>query len=199
MNLENLWESGKQIVEAGLSGMAEPWIIFSVLFLSTFLLEDVALAAGAILASNHTVSWEFAFLAVAGGIGLGDLGLYGLGKLCLRFPFLRNRYIEEKKIGLREAMVNRLAGAVLLARVIPGLRLFTYTASGFLNIPFWSFTFWVCTSVSIWTSALFFLSSALGNSFAKSLGLPVPVAVGLLVVVLAFLFPIFQFLKKRLA
>jgi membrane protein DedA with SNARE-associated domain len=193
------WESGKQLVEAGLTGMAEPWIIFVILFLTTFLLEDVALAAGAILASNHTVSWEFSFLAVAVGIGLGDLGLYGLGKLCLRFPFLRNRYIEEKKIGLREAMLNRLGSAVILARVIPGLRFFTYTASGFLSIPFWSFSFWVIIAVSAWTLALFWLSSALGYSFAKSLGIPVPVAVGILIVILAFLVPFFQFLKKRIA
>lgn len=193
------WDAGRHLIEAGLSGMAEPWIIFLVLMLTTFLLEDVALAAGAALASSGMISWEFAFAAVAGGIGLGDLGLYGLGRLCIRFPLLRHRYIEDRKLWAREALVNRLASAVLLARVIPGLRLLTYTASGFLRVPFWPFTAWVMVAVSVWTIALFWFSSALGHHLAEALGIPIPFAVALIVIALALIIPIGRYLQKRFA
>lgn len=191
------WEAGEQLVTAGLSGMAAPWIIFTVLVLTSFLLEDVALAAGAALAANGTISWEFAFLAVAGGIGVGDVGLYGLGQLCLRFPLLRHRYIEDRKIWARDVLVNRLASAILLARVIPGLRLLTYTASGFLRVPFLPFAFWVLLAVIVWTVALFWFSSALGQHVAGALGIPVPAAVALIIVVLALIVPAGRYLRKR--
>jgi membrane protein DedA with SNARE-associated domain len=178
--------------------MAAPSVVFVVLVLTTFLLEDVALAAGAALAANGTISWEFAFAAVAGGIAIGDLGLYGLGRLCIRFPLLRHRYIENKKLWAKEVLLNRLASMVLLARVIPGLRLLTYTASGFLRIPFWPFSAWVALAVSVWTLVLFWFSSALGHHVAEALDIPVPVAVAIVIVVLALIIPVVRYLKKRL-
>lgn len=191
------WDTGHQLVAAGLSGMAQPWIIFSVLALTTLLLEDVALAAGAALAANGTISWEFAFFAVAGGIGIGDVGLYGLGRLCIRFPLLRHRYIEDRKLWARDVLVNRLASMVLLARVIPGLRLLTYTASGFLKVPFLPFSAWVTLAVSVWTLALFWFSSAFGHHVAEALGIPVPFAVGGIVVVLALMIPLIRYIHKK--
>ncbi|HYI70029.1 MAG TPA: hypothetical protein VEX87_09810, partial [Skermanella sp.] len=52
---------------AGLSSIVafstEPWLLLPSLVLITFLLEDVAIAAGVALALNGTVSWEAAFAA----------------------------------------------------------------------------------------------------------------------------------------
>jgi membrane protein DedA with SNARE-associated domain len=191
------WEIGRHFIESGLSGMAAPWVIASALVLTSFLLEDVALAAGAVLAANGTISWEFAFIAVAGGISVGDVGLYGVGRLCIRFPLLRHRYIEDKKLWARDVLLNRLASMVLLARVIPGLRLLTYTASGFLRIPFIPFAAWVFLAVSVWTIALFWFSSSLGHHVAETLDIPVPVAVGLIVIVLALSIPVIRYLRKK--
>jgi membrane protein DedA with SNARE-associated domain len=87
---------------------------------------------------------------------------------------------------------------VLLARVIPGLRLLTYTASGFLRIPFWPFSAWVALAVSVWTLVLFWFSSALGHHVAEALDIPVPVAVAIVIVVLALIIPVVRYLKKRL-
>jgi membrane protein DedA with SNARE-associated domain len=89
---------------AGLSSVVavstEPWLLLPSLVLITFLLEDIAIAAGVALALNGTVSWEAAFAAVAGGIALGDLGLYGMGHLAIRIPaFGRWRaYRREKEL-----------------------------------------------------------------------------------------------------
>jgi membrane protein DedA with SNARE-associated domain len=49
----------------------------------------------------------------------------------------------------REQIVRRLGSAVLLARVVPGLRLATYTASGFVRVPFVPFTLWVLLAVAL--------------------------------------------------
>ncbi len=43
----------------------EPWLLLPSLVLITFLLEDVAIAAGVALALNGTIGWEAAFAAVA--------------------------------------------------------------------------------------------------------------------------------------
>jgi membrane protein DedA with SNARE-associated domain len=88
---------------------------------------------------------------------------------------------------------------VLLARVIPGLRLLTYTAAGFLRVPFWPFSSWVMVAVSVWTIALFWFSSALGHHLAELLGISIPFAVALIVVVLALIIPIGRYLQKRFA
>ena len=75
-----------------IAASTEPWIILPALVLITFLLEDVAIAAGVALALNGTIGWPAAFVAVAGGIALGDIGLYGLGRLAIRLPALRRYY-----------------------------------------------------------------------------------------------------------
>ncbi|MBK6386203.1 MAG: hypothetical protein IPF71_05015 [Rhodoferax sp.] len=56
---------------------------------------------------------------------------------------------------MREQLQQRLFSAVLLARVIPGLRLVTYTASGFLRIPLLPFAGWVIFAVTLWTIDFF--------------------------------------------
>ena len=103
-----------------------PWAIALALALTTLLLEDVAIAAGVSVAAQGAISWELALLAVAGGIALGDLGLYAVGWAANRLPFLRRKYIDgparvsERAAWAQAALHRRLASAVLLARVIPG-------------------------------------------------------------------------------
>ncbi|HSI57650.1 MAG TPA: VTT domain-containing protein, partial [Ideonella sp.] len=138
-------------LQAALGGMAEPWLIAVALALTTLLLEDLAIAAGVALATQGAISWGLSLAVVGGGIALGDLGLYALGLAATRVPGLRQRYIGERSLWAREQLLQRLASAVLLARVIPGLRLVTYTACGFLRVPLRPFTAWVAVAVSFWT------------------------------------------------
>ena len=149
------WHNTTTLFGEALNGMAQPWVICMALVLTTLLLEDLAIAAGVAVATQGALSWEWAFAAVAGGIAAGDLGLYGLGVAANRIPLLRRKYIDGGSGRVREQLQQRLFSAVLLARVIPGLRLVTYTASGFLRIPLLPFAGWVIFAVTLWTIGLF--------------------------------------------
>ena len=194
--MNGLWSQTYALAQAALQGMAAPWIIVLVLVVTTFLLEDVAIAAGAALATQGLLSWELAFAAVAGGIALGDVGLYACGLGARRVPRLHRKYIAGRPPWLKDKLQGRLVSAVLLARVIPGLRLLTYTLCGFARVPVVPFVAWVLLAVSLWTMGLFWLGSALGSAIALHLGIPAPLAVALLVLMLALAVPLWRPIKK---
>lgn len=181
----------------GLAGTAAPWIIFFALILTSFLLEDASLAIGAALAMQGSISWEFAFVAVASGIAVGDLGLFGLGLLARRIRFLKHRYIEQREAWAREAILGHFIRSIALARVLPGLRLVTYTAAGYLRIPFLRFSTWVLLTVSLWTLSVFTLSALFGEQLAQYLGAPAPLVVGLLVIALVLVSPAVRWLQRK--
>lgn len=188
--LAHLWQ-------AALAGMASPWVVCAVLALTTLLVEDLAIAAGAAVAAQGLLSWPLSFAAVAFGIAAGDLLLYAAGLAALRWPALRRRWGGERALPLRTALQQRLASAVLLARVIPGLRLFTYTACGWLRVPLLPFTAWVLLAVALWTAGLYALSAAVGEALMRAWGLPAPLAVALPIVVLALAVPAVRAVRRR--
>ncbi len=194
--MNGLWNQTYALAQAALQGMGAPWVIVLVLIATTFLLEDVAIAAGAALATQGLLSWELAFAAVAGGIALGDVGLYACGLGARRVQWLRRKYIADRAPWLQDKLHSRLPSAVLLARVVPGLRLVTYTLCGFARVPVVPFVAWVLLAVSVWTVGLFWLGSALGGAIALHLGIPAPLAVALLIFVLALAVPLWRPVKK---
>jgi membrane protein DedA with SNARE-associated domain len=120
----------------------------------------------------------------------------GLG--ATRLPWLRRRALGDKSAWARAQIAHRLGSAVLLARVIPGLRLATYTACGFVRVPLLPFTAWVLLAVSLWTLGLYALSVAVGQALARHLGLPPAVAVALPIVLVAAAVPLVRALRKSL-
>lgn len=191
------WAVAVHWTQAVLSGMATPAVIALVLALTTLLVEDVAIAAGVALATQGAISWELSLLAVGGGIAIGDLGLYGLGLAATRVPWLKRRYVGAKSDWARGKITQRLASAVLVARVVPGLRLVTYTTCGFVRIPLLPFTAWVLLAVTLWTAGLYALSVAIGQTLARTLGLPPAVAVALPILVLALAAPLLRMARQR--
>ena len=98
---------------------------------------------------------EFAFLALSIGIATGDMGLYGLGMLLKRWHWLVRWFdaekIDQASVWLKKQMIS----TILLVRVIPGLRLPTYLACGFFQLPFLSFFLLVIIATAVWTGAIF--------------------------------------------
>lgn len=190
------WHTLMMTFKDALAGMADPWVIAVALVVTTFLLEDVAIAAGVALAVQGTISWGLSFTAVAGGIAAGDIGLYALGFAATRVPWLRRRYIGEKADWGRLQMQQRLSSAVLLARVIPGLRLVTYTVAGFVGVPFVPFCGWVAVAVVLWTAGLYLFSVTIGHALTDSFGIPLAFAAALPILLLAIVIPAWRAAKK---
>ena len=192
------WTAAVHWTQAVLLGMGTPAVIALVLALTTLLVEDLAIAAGVALATQGAISWGLSLGAVGGGIAIGDLGLYGLGLAATRVPWLQRRYVGAKSEWAREQITRRLSSAVLVARVVPGLRLLTYTTCGFVRVPLLPFTAWVLVAVSLWTVGLYALSVAIGQTLAHTLGLPPALAVAIPIVVMALAIPLFRFARQRL-
>jgi membrane protein DedA with SNARE-associated domain len=184
-------------LQGTLAGMADPWVIAVALALTTLLVEDLAIAAGVALAAQGTIGWTLSLAAVGGGIALGDLGLYAMGFAARRVPWLRRRCVPAGDARWRARVEGELGSAVLLARVIPGLRLLTYTGCGFVRANPAAFSAWVAVAVALWTAGLYVLSYAVGNAIAAALRVPVPVAVGLPIVALALAVPLSRRLGRR--
>ncbi len=191
------WHSVVAWFQAALAGMAAPWLIAVALALTTLLLEDLAIAAGVALATQGAISWGLSLAAVGGGIAIGDIGLYGLGIAATRVPWLRRRYVGDRSVWVREQLVARLPSAVLLARVIPGLRLVTYTACGFVRVPLLPFSAWVLVAVALWTAGLYGLGVFIGAALAQHLGVPPTVAVALPILLLAVAVPLLRIVRQR--
>jgi membrane protein DedA with SNARE-associated domain len=192
------WPGVPAWIDAALSGVAQPSTIALALALTTLLLEDLAIAAGVALAAQGAISWGASFAAVSAGIAAGDVGLYALGAAAMRWPWLRRGRVARHAPWVRAQLEQRLPVAVLLARVIPGLRLVTYTASGFLRVPLLNFYAWVTLAVLLWTAMLYSLGVAVGQTLTARLGISPPLAVALPILVLAAAMPLLRFVHRQL-
>lgn len=183
--------------------MPQAWALALALALITLLVEDVAIAAGAALATAGLMSWEWAFVGVAGGIAAGDIALYGLGAGAHRIAWLQKRWLmlSVRHTGAVQKLQNhlqeQLPSAILLARVIPGLRLLTYTACGWLRVSLLRFSLWCCFAVTLWTVGLFYLSATVGDYISRSTGLSPALAAALPVLVFALAVPAIRHLRAK--
>jgi membrane protein DedA with SNARE-associated domain len=187
-----------------ISGMAAPaWALALALALITLLLEDVAIAAGAALATAGLMSWSWAFAGVAGGIFAGDVLLYALGAGAHRIAWLQQRWLQlsaqhpEAVHKLDGHLREQLPTAILLARVIPGLRLLTYTACGWLRVDALRFSLWCMFAVALWTAGLFYLSATVGEFITRQTGLSPALAAALPVLLFALAVPVLRHFKTR--
>jgi membrane protein DedA with SNARE-associated domain len=148
-----------------------PAMMVVAIMMSTFILEDAATAGAAMLAADGVLPVSLAIIALFAGIVLGDIGLYGLGRLASRNSWVHRKLQRRVALDLRHWMGQRLVPMVFSARFIPGARLPSYTASGLLGLPFWRFTLTAAVATSLWTSLVFALIFVFGIYFHDRLGL----------------------------
>jgi membrane protein DedA with SNARE-associated domain len=141
-------------------------------FLATFALEDAAaLGAGLLLASGG-ISWPVAFLACFLGIWIGDAGLYGLARYAGRGWFERSslRRFSAKVTESERWFAERGTFILVFSRLLPGARLPTYLAAGFLRVPLQRFLFVTGLASFLWTLAILFLAQRLGTRLTTWIG-----------------------------
>lgn len=138
--------------------------------LGTFVLEDAATVLAAMQVQDGKISWVVALAALYVGIVLGDLGLYGLGRLAAVLPVARRLLPDKRRLHGQAWIEKRVFRVVFISRFIPGARLPTYTTCGYLKASFSRFAVAAILATSIWTTLLFILSRHVGQFLLAHLG-----------------------------
>ena len=156
------------------SAVAE-WIPFAKaagFFLATFVLEDVAAVGAGLLLATGGISWPAAFAACFLGIWMGDAGLYALARYSGRGWFERSslRRFTAKVAESGRWFAERGTPILIFSRLVPGARLPTYLAAGFLRVPMPRFLLITGVASCVWTVAILFLAQTFGERLTNWLG-----------------------------
>src|SRR5437667_11777710 len=156
------------------SAIAE-WIPFAKaagFFLATFVFEDVAAVGAGLLLATGGISWPAAFAACFLGIWMGDAGLYGLARYAGRRWFERSslRRFTAKVAESERWFAERGTPILIFSRLVPGARLPTYLAAGFLRVPLLRFVLITGVASCLWTVAILFLAQRFGGGLTNCLG-----------------------------
>jgi membrane protein DedA with SNARE-associated domain len=149
---------------------ANPLLQGIAIVLATFVLEDAATVLAAMRVEDGHIALPVALSALYAGIVLGDLGLYGLGWLAARLPWVARLVPRPRLEAGREWLRGRVFKVVFVSRFIPGARLPTYTTCGFLGAGWRRFAIAAVAATLIWTSLLFGLSLRVGELMMQHLG-----------------------------
>jgi membrane protein DedA with SNARE-associated domain len=141
-------------------------------FFATFVLEDVAAVGAGLLLAAGQISWPAAFTACFLGIWLGDAGLYALARFAGRGWFERSslRKFSAKVTRSEKWFAERGTPILIFSRFVPGARLPTYLAAGFLRVPVARFLLITGLAAFVWTFIILFLAQTFGKQIIGWLG-----------------------------
>jgi membrane protein DedA with SNARE-associated domain len=143
--------------------VSRQWI--AIVF-STFISEDLTCIGAALAAVAGSLPLWVAWLGAFVGIWLGDALLYGFARLFgerLRRGAWTKRFLDLPKIREAETWFSKRGLAVLwICRWIPGTRLPSYLAAGFVRLPIGSFLLITGIMAFVWTVLIFTLASLAG-------------------------------------
>ncbi|MGF1454383.1 MAG: DedA family protein [Alphaproteobacteria bacterium] len=163
-------ETGGMLIDTLRQAAGSPVFLFFLIMSATLILEDAAATGAALLAGEGVVAPGLALAALYAGIVVGDLSLYGLGHLASHRPWLRERIGAERLEKGQAWLSGRLIFTLFGARCVPGMRLPTYLASGFLGVSFTKFAAIAIVAAAAWTTVFFSLVYTFGQAAAQVLG-----------------------------
>ena len=167
--------------------LAYIWLIPFGIIIGTFILEDATTMLVGVLAADGFIGIPLSLVSLYLGIILGDFWLYGMGYLAANHKWARWFVNHERYEPIRSWLEERFESAVFTSRFVPGMRLPTYTAAGFLKLPFKRFIPPVIVGTLIWTSLFFAAAYLFGNLTADWLGVwRWPLAIAIILAWLGF-------------
>jgi membrane protein DedA with SNARE-associated domain len=144
----------------------------------TLLSEDLTCVAAGLLVRARALDPASGVLGCFAGIYLGDLGLWLVGR-GLRRGLLRShrlaawveRHLPPDALARGRGWIEAHApGALLAARVLPGMRLPAYLASGVLGLALGRFALWAGLAALVWVPLLVLGTAFLGGRVEALLG-----------------------------
>ena len=166
----------------------QPAWVFLVIVLASYVLEDLAIIAAAVIAADQIIPASLAFYAILTGIISGDIGLYFMGHLFKKYPRF-NQWLNKKQRHphYEKFFKTNLIKNILLIRFVPGLRFVCYTSCGIFRAHFGQFVLAVTIAGTIWVAVVFTLIYQLGSSswleYSDWKWLLIPVALFLLIMI----------------
>ena len=140
------------------AALGHPLFLSLTIVIGTFILEDPTIILTGVLASDGLISVPLALFSLYAGVILGDLFFFSIGRYASTHPRFAHYVDHEYVAPVRAWLETRYVLTVFSARFIPGSRLPTYAASGFIGKSFSTFFATVIVATSLWTTVLFGLS-----------------------------------------
>jgi membrane protein DedA with SNARE-associated domain len=142
--------------------------IFWGIILTTFVVEDWAIAGSLALVAQNKITLPLAYLACFIGISVGDILLYGLGRLANISPRVSQfSLIHRVRNYVNQPENRRQVGyAIVLARGIPGTRFAAYVSAGLVSYSLMRFLIITPISVGLWVLMAFVGGRALQQILA---------------------------------
>jgi membrane protein DedA with SNARE-associated domain len=135
--------------------------------LLTFVQEDVPTVSAALLAAAGNLPWQTGLLGCFFGIWIGDALLYlvarAYGRPLLDFAWAKRFFNRDAVAQSEQWFAEKGTWLLLSSRFVPGTRLPTYLAAGFLRLSFRRFLLVTGAAVAVWTVGIFLLAKALGS------------------------------------
>lgn len=139
--------------------------LFWAVLLTTFIVEDWAIAGSLLFVTQGKMTWLEAFLACFLGISLGDVLLFVIGRLAHHIPWLsqKNAFKSVHKYLSEPRQKKRLTWAIIASRALPGTRFLTYTGAGLAGYSLFGFMLLTPITVGLWV----LLAMSGGGAFLK--------------------------------
>ncbi|MFN3465728.1 MAG: DedA family protein [Terricaulis sp.] len=137
--------------------------IYLAVFIAPFLQEDAAVVGSASVASVHDAHAAGIFMVSLLGLVLSDAWKYWAGYHAQSWPPARRWVRNPRVAALQEAVLGRLAVALLGARFIPGTRIPLYLACGVFRAPFQRFLPLITLTGALYLGLTFALFAVLGD------------------------------------
>lgn len=148
-----------------------PVTISALLAAGTLVSEDLACVTAGVLAAQGVAPYLLVSFACFVGIWVGDLGLFGLGRISgTRWRNIRPFcwFISERRIEAGRKLFARHGSTfIFTSRFLPGSRLPVYMAAGMLGFPFLRFAGWMAVACLIWVPVIVGLAMLVGESLLK--------------------------------
>jgi len=143
----------------------QPAWLFVAIILSSYILEDLAIIAAAVLAADQQISVTLAVSAIMLGIISGDIGLYIMGYWARSHQRLKARLLKK---GLHQYFAKILNGQllknILFIRFVPGLRFICYTSCGLFKVHPGRYILGVSLATFLWVLVVFSIIYQLGSN-----------------------------------
>lgn len=144
-----------------------PLLLGLALAIATFATEDGSLIAGSLLVGSGEADALLVITALATGIIVGDIGLYGLGWTARSNDFLRKKLPVKKSRPLRRWLQEREVPVLFASRFTPGTRLITYVTFGFLKLSLVRFIIVMTIAGVLWVAGMVLFISEIQQFFAQ--------------------------------